>query len=91
MEQRLSLVTLGVSDLARAVTFYTALGWKPNNNVEAQGVAFFHMGFEQKVQLNAQPRLAVIAVEGPDLACLRPLNLRKSTRSQAGKGMESRS
>ena len=41
MEQRLSLVTLGVSDLQRAVDFYTALGWKPDNNVEAQGVAFF--------------------------------------------------
>ena len=27
MEQRLSLVTLGVSDLARARTFYEALGW----------------------------------------------------------------
>jgi len=27
MEQRISLVTLGVSDLARARTFYEALGW----------------------------------------------------------------
>jgi uncharacterized protein len=29
MEQRLSLVTLGVADLARARAFYGALGWKP--------------------------------------------------------------
>ncbi len=28
MEQRLSLVTLGVSDLARARAFYEALGWR---------------------------------------------------------------
>ena len=28
MEQRLSLVTLGVSDLGRARTFYEALGWQ---------------------------------------------------------------
>jgi catechol 2,3-dioxygenase-like lactoylglutathione lyase family enzyme len=41
MDQRLSLVTLGVSDLPRSVAFYTALGWKPNNDVEAQDVAFF--------------------------------------------------
>ena len=41
MEQRLSLVTLGVSDLARSVAFYSALGWKPDNDVEAQDVAFF--------------------------------------------------
>jgi uncharacterized protein len=28
MEQRLSLITLGVSDLVRARTFYEALGWR---------------------------------------------------------------
>lgn len=27
MEQRLSLITLGVADLARSVAFYKALGW----------------------------------------------------------------
>ena len=41
MDQRVSLITLGVADLARAVAFYTALGWKPGNDYEAQGVAFF--------------------------------------------------
>ena len=29
MEQRVSLVTLGVRDLARAHAFYEGLGWKP--------------------------------------------------------------
>jgi hypothetical protein len=41
LEQRVSLVTLGVSDLPRAVAFYGALGWRPANDFEAQGVAFF--------------------------------------------------
>jgi predicted lactoylglutathione lyase len=41
MEQRVSLVTLGVADLQRAASFYTALGWKPANDFAAQGVAFF--------------------------------------------------
>jgi catechol 2,3-dioxygenase-like lactoylglutathione lyase family enzyme len=41
LEQRVSLITLGVRDLPRAVAFYTALGWKPDNDVEAQDVAFF--------------------------------------------------
>jgi predicted lactoylglutathione lyase len=41
VDQRLSLVTLGVFDLRRAVSFYEALGWKAGNDVEAQGVAFF--------------------------------------------------
>jgi catechol 2,3-dioxygenase-like lactoylglutathione lyase family enzyme len=30
-----------VSDLPRAVEFYTALGWKPDNDWQAQDVAFF--------------------------------------------------
>lgn len=41
MEQRVSLITLGVRDLARAVDFYSALGWKPDNDFVAQDVAFF--------------------------------------------------
>ncbi|KRF25073.1 glyoxalase [Phycicoccus sp. Soil803] len=42
MEQRLSLVTLGVSDLDRAERFYTALGWERGNDDD--GVAFFQCG-----------------------------------------------
>jgi catechol 2,3-dioxygenase-like lactoylglutathione lyase family enzyme len=43
MEQRLSLVTLGVRDLAASRTFYQRLGWKesPASNAE---VAFFQCG-----------------------------------------------
>lgn len=41
MEQRLSLVTLGVADLSRALRFYETLGWKRgNSNPE---VAFFQL------------------------------------------------
>ena len=39
MENRISLVTLGVRDLARAQTFYEALGWTPCGN--NPGVVFF--------------------------------------------------
>jgi predicted lactoylglutathione lyase len=41
MEQRVSLVTLGVEDLARATAFYAALGW---HGQEAQETAFFQAG-----------------------------------------------
>ena len=44
MEQRLSLVTLGVGDLARAVAFYEALGWIAANDWAEQEVAFFQVG-----------------------------------------------
>ena len=39
MEQRLSLITLGVSDYARAKAFYEAIGWSPAMDVE--DTAFF--------------------------------------------------
>jgi hypothetical protein len=41
MEQRLSMVTLGVADLERSVRFYEALGWKRGN--ENPEVAFFQL------------------------------------------------
>lgn len=43
MEQRLSLVTLGVADLDRSVGFYEQLGWTAGNDWRAQGVAFFQL------------------------------------------------
>ena len=42
MEQRLSLVTLGVSDLARAEAFYAAVGWERGNDDDE--VVFFQCG-----------------------------------------------
>ena len=43
MEQRLSLVTLGVADLARARAFYEALGWH-TGAAPADDVVFFQTG-----------------------------------------------
>ena len=43
MEQRLSLVTLGVRDLARARAFYEALGWTTGAGPE-DDVVFFRAG-----------------------------------------------
>ncbi|GAA1137220.1 VOC family protein [Ornithinicoccus hortensis] len=42
MEQRLSVVTLGVRDLDRATAFYRAMGWEPAASPE--GVVFFQAG-----------------------------------------------
>ncbi|MER7459898.1 VOC family protein [Micromonospora sp. NPDC126480] len=41
MEQRISLVTLGVADIARARTFYERLGWRGQ---EAEETVFFQAG-----------------------------------------------
>jgi uncharacterized protein len=42
MEQRVSFITLGVADLARARAFYEALGWRAGN--DDPDVVFFQAG-----------------------------------------------
>jgi len=41
MEQRVSLITLGVDDLGRSAAFYEALGWKKEKSVE--GIVVFDL------------------------------------------------
>jgi catechol 2,3-dioxygenase-like lactoylglutathione lyase family enzyme len=41
MEQRISLVTIGVADLSRATAFYEALGWRGQ---EVEETVFFQAG-----------------------------------------------
>ena len=43
MEQRISLITLGVADLGRARRFYETLGWKSDSKPD-QDVVFFQAG-----------------------------------------------
>ena len=43
MEQRMSLITLGVRDLPRARTFYEAMGWK-SGAAPSDDVVFFPAG-----------------------------------------------
>ena len=42
MEQRVSLITLGVADLARAEAFYSALGWRKAEESQ-DGIAFYQL------------------------------------------------
>ena len=43
MEQRVSLITLGVTDLDRAVDFYGSLGWQPATVLDDE-IAFYQLG-----------------------------------------------
>jgi predicted lactoylglutathione lyase len=56
MEQRLSLITLGVSDLARSRAFYEALGWQTGAGPD-DDVVFFQTGC-MVVALWSRERLA---------------------------------
>ncbi|MFZ0733600.1 MAG: VOC family protein [Candidatus Sulfotelmatobacter sp.] len=43
MEQRLSIVTLGVSDISRSREFYERLGWR-RSMAKSEGIVFFQAG-----------------------------------------------
>jgi catechol 2,3-dioxygenase-like lactoylglutathione lyase family enzyme len=43
MQQRVSVITLGVRDLARSRAFYESLGWRSKSKPE-EGVVFFQAG-----------------------------------------------
>jgi catechol 2,3-dioxygenase-like lactoylglutathione lyase family enzyme len=64
MEPRVSLLTLGVSDLERAVAFYRdGLGW-PKSEVGGEEVAFFKTG---GVVIALFPRVSFASDAGLDL------------------------
>jgi uncharacterized protein len=52
MEQRFSLITLGVRDLALSTAFFERLGWRRSVR-QAEGVSFFQCG---SVALSLYPR-----------------------------------
>jgi catechol 2,3-dioxygenase-like lactoylglutathione lyase family enzyme len=80
MEPRLSLVTLGVADLARTTTFYEGLGW-PRKVSAAEGVAFFQLN---GIGLSLYPRADLAADAGVPLqtAPSQGLTLAYNTRNR---------
>ena len=44
MDQRLSIVTLGVTDLAASCAFYRNLGWTPSAAASNDDLVFFQLG-----------------------------------------------
>lgn len=62
MEQRISLVTLGVADLARARTFYERLGWRGQ---EVEQTVFFQAGTIAVVLWGRDKLAADAGVEDP--------------------------
>lgn len=83
MEQRISLITLGVSDLARAKRFYEALGWRGQ---EVEQTVFIQAG-GMAVVLWGEDRLADDAGLGdrdrPASGSFRGMALAQNVRSRA--------
>lgn len=80
MEQRLTLVTLGVKDIARSAGFYERLGWVRSVR-KAEGVAFFRAG---GVVLSLYPRAALAkdADISPDGSGFSGITLAYNTRTR---------
>ena len=80
MEQRISLITLGVADVSRARTFYERLGWRGQ---ETEETVFFQAG-GMAVVLWARPKLAADAgIEDSSADGFGGLKLAHNVRSPA--------
>ena len=64
MEQRVSLITLGVADLNRSREFYERLGWR-RSMAKAEGIVFFQTG-GMALALYPRPELAKDANIAPE-------------------------
>jgi uncharacterized protein len=79
MEQRISIVTLGVGDLARSRGFYEALGWQGH---EVEETVFFQAG-GQAVVLWSRARLAADAGVPDDGSSFGGVVLAHNVREEA--------
>ncbi|MFZ0291374.1 MAG: VOC family protein [Candidatus Sulfotelmatobacter sp.] len=81
MEQRVSIITLGVADLKRSREFYERLGWR-RSMAKAEGVIFFQAG-GMALALFPRHELAKDANVAPDGHGFNGISLAYNTRSRA--------
>lgn len=81
MEQRVSLVTLGVADLKRSREFYERLGWR-RSMAKAEGVVFFQAG-GMALALFPRQELAKDANVTPQGDGFRAISLAYNARNRA--------
>jgi catechol 2,3-dioxygenase-like lactoylglutathione lyase family enzyme len=78
MEQRVSLITLGVADLQRSREFYEHLGWR-RSMIQAEGIVFFQAG-SMALALYPRAELAKDANIAPDSRGFSGMALAYNTR-----------
>src|ERR1700691_2494780 len=81
MEQRVSIVTLGVADLKRSREFYERLGWR-RSMANSDGVAFFQAGC-MALALFPRDELAKDANIAPDGNGFQGISLAYNARNRA--------
>ena len=80
MEQRISLVTLGVGDLPRARAFYEALGWRGQ---EVERTVFFQAGGQALVLWSRADLAADAGIPDPGAGGFGGMSLAHNVRSRA--------
>jgi catechol 2,3-dioxygenase-like lactoylglutathione lyase family enzyme len=81
MEQRVSLITLGVASLDRSREFYERLGWK-RSMTNAEGIVFFQTG-GMAMALFPREELAKDANLHPDVNGFQGIALAYNARTRA--------
>lgn len=80
MEQRISLVTLGVADVGRAKTFYEQLGWRGQ---EVEETVFFQAGGLAFVLWGRDKLAADAGIDDPGRSGFGGMTLAQNVRSRA--------
>jgi predicted lactoylglutathione lyase len=81
MEQRVSIITLGVSDLTRSREFYERLGWR-RSMAQSEGIVFFQAG-GMALALYPRDELAKDAKVAPQGDGFRGISLAYNARHRA--------
>jgi catechol 2,3-dioxygenase-like lactoylglutathione lyase family enzyme len=80
MEQRISLIALGVADLERSREFYERLGWR-RSMAQAEGIVFFQAG-GMALALFPRSELAKDARIAPEGSGFSGMSLAYNTRNR---------
>jgi predicted lactoylglutathione lyase len=81
MEQRVSIITLGVTDLERSRHFYERIGWR-RSMVKSQGIVFFQSG-GMAVALYPREELAKDANVAPEGSGFQGVTLAYNARTRS--------
>jgi catechol 2,3-dioxygenase-like lactoylglutathione lyase family enzyme len=81
MEQRISIVTLGVTDLQRSREFYERLGWR-RSMAKSEGIVFFQAG-GMALALFPRQELAKDANIAPEGRGFNGISIAYNTRNRA--------
>jgi|SRR5580658_222758 predicted lactoylglutathione lyase len=81
MEQRVSLITLGVSNLERSQQFYERIGWR-RSMAQSEGIVFFQAG-GMAVALYPREELAKDAKVAPEGSGIPGITLAYNARNRS--------